>query len=244
MLDRVVERFENTAPTDITVRGWMAIATNDELPPALTDVAELIGLPSCRPELLLRIARALRKHERGPVDMVAFRLLSRSDLPGEAIEEIAQHGLEVAAAGHPACPPHVLENLAGRAAISQRLAVAVSPACPPKLAVRLVNDPDQRVRAAAAANSVLPEWALQTAAKDEAERVRAAVARNSNCPYDLLERLSRDESPRVRATIAMSPSTPQEMLERLTRDEDSRVRRSAAGNPVLPPEVRVIAALS
>ena len=116
------------------------------------------------------------------------------------------------AAGHPRCPPMMLERLAGDSSWGVRSQVAANTSSGPGIIERLLDDIWFDVTIAAARNPLCPPWTLQRLAGHGFEKVREAAAANPAIPSDMLQHLARDHDVGVRSAaqeaLGMPPPRP------------------------------------
>ena len=120
--------------------------------------------------------------------------------------------------------------------------VASNPACPPEILQQLAGDPTTRVRAAAAANPDIAARALQKLAASPDVAVQAAAASNPACPPQMIRKLVRSADPsgsglRVVSAAAANAACPQDLLWDLARSTNPALRRAVVTNPAATAEM-------
>ena len=127
-------------------------------------------------------------------------------------------------------------------ATDMRSFVASNPACPPQMLQQLAGDPATLVRAAAAANPDIAAGALQKLAASPDVAVQAAAAANPACPPQMIRKLVRSADPsgsglRVISAAAANAACPQDLLRDLVRSTNPALRREVVTNPAATAEM-------
>ena len=196
--------------------------------------------PACPTEMLLSLAADNNSRVR-------YNVAANRSATAQIIEQMTadvpyitstESLVRQRAAASGACPPAVLESLAGRIDPAVRAAVAANPNCPATSLDRLAHDIDPHVRCAVARNRACPQTLWAALAADPDPDVRGVVARRPG-PGVAAHALASDREPGVRERLAGNPGCPPALLVRLAGDCSPEVSERALANPGCRPELRL-----
>ena len=155
-----------------------------------------------------------------------------------ALSHNSSDTMRAIAAGDPATPIELLEELSRDRMSDVRLAVARNSSTPDHVLMRLAKDEMWIVRYHTATNPNLPNASMIELATDDDYQVREGAAENPNLTVGLSQRLSQDESVGVRRNLAENPSTRPEILRELAKSGIS-IRIAVASNHNAPVDLLI-----